>query len=130
MLCSYDNKNVFKLGFNTGVATGQPNGSLGRVWEIFQKYWFFGPIFDKNCGKTPRISENQWISIQDWAAKIFFWAACGPRARLATPVLIHAIPLIASTSFPMNATNLFDFKAFLFSKNIETFWHGFVCFGI
>jgi hypothetical protein len=64
--------------FRSGVAN--PNRSLGRIWVNFQKYWFFGPNFDKNCEKTAKISKNRRVSIQVWAAEILFWVACGPRA--------------------------------------------------
>ncbi len=64
--------------FRSEVAN--PNRSLGRIWVNFQKYWFFGPNFDKNCEKTPKISKNRRVSIQVWAAEILFWAACGLRA--------------------------------------------------
>jgi hypothetical protein len=49
-----------------------PNRSLGRIWKNFQKYWLFGPNFDKNCEKTLKISKNHLVSIQDWATEVSF----------------------------------------------------------
>ncbi len=70
---------------NPGVAN--PNRSLGRNQKNFQKYWLFGPIFDKNCEKTLKISKSQQVLIHDWAAGISFWATCGPRAAGWPPLI-------------------------------------------
>ncbi len=61
MLCSYDNKNVFKLGFNTGVANQMD------LWAAFGKFSkntdFLGQFLTKTVEKHQeyrKISEFQF----------------------------------------------------------------------
>jgi hypothetical protein len=74
-------ENPLKQGWPTQIGLWAAFGKISKNID------FFGPNFDKNCEKTPKISKNRRVSIQVWAAEILFWAACGPRAAGWPPLL-------------------------------------------
>jgi hypothetical protein len=83
---------LFGPGLCLKTVVAKPNRSLGCIWENIQKYWLFGPNFDK----------KQWKNTQNIEKSQSFNPRFGPRNSflgrgLATPAL------------KQNFNKLFDF---------------------